>query len=95
MTTVCIFRGSTEPSAFCRYSMVTWVLPSGRSHHNLPLLRTSVSFLPRRVATRWVRGMQSSVSSLAYPNMMPWSPHRRPSHPCQHVHHQQCQGSAC
>merc|ERR1719409_1108278 len=54
MTTVWIFRGSTEPSAFCRYSIVTCVLPSGRSHHSDPSLRTSVSFLPRRVASRIV-----------------------------------------
>merc|ERR1719191_2443816 len=26
------------------------------------------------VAIEWVKGMQSSVSSLAYPNMIPWSP---------------------
>merc|ERR1719218_540628 len=44
MTTVWIFCGSTEPSDFCKYSMVTCVLPSGRSHHNLPFLRTSVNF---------------------------------------------------
>merc|ERR1711966_176749 len=48
ITTVWIFFGSTEPSAFCRYSMVTCVLPSGRSHQSRPLLRTSVSTLPRR-----------------------------------------------
>merc|ERR1719321_1539659 len=63
MTTVWIDRGSTEPSAFWRYSIVTCVLPSGRSHQRWPLLRTSVSFLPKRVAKRWVRGMQTSVSS--------------------------------
>merc|ERR1712125_211119 len=50
------------------------VFPSGRSHHNSPLLRTSVSFLPSFVATECVRGMQSAVSSVAYPNIMPWSP---------------------
>merc|ERR1719443_1694448 len=31
MTTVWIFLGSTDPSAFCRYSIVTCVLPSGLS----------------------------------------------------------------
>merc|ERR1719401_2217303 len=65
MTTVWNFRGSTEPSAFCKYSIVTCVLPSGRNHHSSPLLRTSVSVLPSFVATEWVRGMQSSVSSVA------------------------------
>eukprot|EP00438_Fugacium_kawagutii_P010525 Skav214522 [mRNA] locus=scaffold410:242630:242977:+ [translate_table: standard] len=54
--------------------MVTWVFPSGRSHQHSPLLRTSVRVLPKRVAMEWVKGMQSDVSSLAYPNMMPWSP---------------------
>merc|ERR1711959_692930 len=49
--------------------MVTCVLPSGRSHHNSPLFRTSVNFFPKRVAMECVKGMQSSVSSLAYPNM--------------------------
>merc|ERR1719375_924165 len=74
MTTVWIRRGSTEPSAFWRYSMVTWVFPSGRNHQSSPLLRTSVRVFPRRVAIECVSGMQSSVSSVAYPNMMPWSP---------------------
>merc|ERR1719272_707937 len=46
MTTVWILCGSTDPSSFCRYSIVTCVFPSGRNHHNLPLLRTSVSVLP-------------------------------------------------
>merc|ERR1719275_13998 len=64
-TTVWNFRGSTEPSAFCKYSIVTCVLPSGRNHHSSPLLRTSVSVLPSFVATEWVKGMQSSVSSVA------------------------------
>merc|ERR1719238_1184066 len=67
-------RGSTEPSGFCTYLMVSWVLPSGRSHQQVPSLRTSVKTLPSLVAIRWVRGMHDSVSSEAYPNMMPWSP---------------------
>eukprot|EP00418_Pyrodinium_bahamense_P083936 CAMPEP_0179058326 /NCGR_PEP_ID=MMETSP0796-20121207/24793_1 /TAXON_ID=73915 /ORGANISM="Pyrodinium bahamense, Strain pbaha01" /LENGTH=49 /DNA_ID= /DNA_START= /DNA_END= /DNA_ORIENTATION= len=45
------FCGSTEPSAFCKYSIVTCVLPSGLNHHSLPLFRTSVNFLPSFVAT--------------------------------------------
>merc|ERR1711904_637555 len=65
MTTVWIFKGSTEPSSHCLYSIVTWVLPSGRSHHRDPSLRTSVNFLPKRVAIRIVRGMHTSVSSEA------------------------------
>merc|ERR1719159_593802 len=74
ITTVCTLSGSTDPSEFCLYSTVTCVLPSGRNHQRLPSLRTSVSFLPRLVATRCVSGMQTSVSSLAWPNMIPWSP---------------------
>ena len=45
--------------------MVTWVLPSGLNHQSKPLLRTSVNFLPKRVAMECVSGMQSAVSSLA------------------------------
>ena len=65
MTTVWIMVGSTEPSGFWLYLMVTWVLPSGRSHHRVPSLRTSVSVLPSWVAIMWVSGMQFSVSSEA------------------------------
>merc|ERR1719183_300031 len=32
--------GVTDPSACCLYSMVTWVLPSGRSHQREPSLPT-------------------------------------------------------
>merc|ERR1712156_687248 len=56
ITTVWIFCGSTEPSSRCKYWMVTWVLPSGRNHQSNPLLRTSVSFLPKRVAMECVKG---------------------------------------
>ena len=52
MTTVWSFFGSTEPSECWTYSMVTWVLPSGLNHQSEPSLRTSVSFLPRRVETK-------------------------------------------
>ena len=49
----------------------TWVLPSGRSQGQTPFLRTSVSLYPSWVASMWVRGMSSGVSSVAYPNMWP------------------------
>ena len=65
MTTVWIMSGSTEPSAFCWYLIVTCVLPSGRSHQSEPSLRTSVRVLPSLVAIRWVSGMHDSVSSEA------------------------------
>lgn len=35
---------------------------------------TCVSLYPSWVARTWVRGMNCSVSSVAYPNMWPWSP---------------------
>merc|ERR1719487_2763497 len=57
MRTVWIFCGSTEPSAFCKYSMVTCVLPSGRNHQSLPFLRTSVNLYPKEVAMEWVNGI--------------------------------------
>ena len=43
----------------------TWVLPSGRTQSRIPFLRTSVRRAPMEVARRWVRGMSSSVSSVA------------------------------
>ena len=49
-------------------------LCSRRDHHRAPFLRTSVNFLARRVAIECVRGMASSVSTLACPNMISWSP---------------------
>eukprot|EP00969_Alexandrium_andersonii_P330220 14593240-Alexandrium_andersonii.AAC.1 len=58
-------RGSTEPSAFCMYSMVTCVLPPGRNHQRLPSLCASVSFFPNFVAMECVSGMQSSFPSVA------------------------------
>ena len=59
------------PSA---YSMVTWVLPSGRRYGTTPSLRTCV----RRRASRWASaigsGISSGVWSQAKPNIRPWSP---------------------
>ena len=40
-------------------------------HHSC---RTSFNFFHKRAGIKCGRGMVSSVSSLAYPNMMPWSP---------------------
>ena len=63
ITTVWIDVGVTEPSVCCVYLMVTCVLPSGRSHHSVPSLRTSVSLCPSLVAMRCVSGMHEEVSS--------------------------------
>ena len=62
VTMVCIFLGSTEPSAFSKCSMVTCVLPSWRTYYNLPFLRTSVGFLPKGVAMECVMGIWFPVS---------------------------------
>ena len=74
MTTVCLFLGSTDPSSRCTYSIVTRVVPSRRNHQRSQFLHTSVHVFLQRVAMECVCGMASSVSSLAYLNMMTWSP---------------------
>ena len=56
------------------YSMVTWVLPSGRRYGTRPSLRTSVNCSARRCANEIGSGMSSRVSVQAYPNINPWSP---------------------
>ena len=43
LTTVWTCWGCTDPSARCKCWKVTCVLPSGRSYHSKPLLRTSVN----------------------------------------------------
>ncbi|RHN73841.1 hypothetical protein MtrunA17_Chr2g0302941 [Medicago truncatula] len=52
-----------------KYSIVTWVFPSGLNQGHVPFLRTSVSLAPNLVARTWVKGISSGVSSVAYPNM--------------------------
>ena len=47
------------------YSMVTWVLPSGRRYGTVPFLRTSVSFSDSRCASQIGSGISSGVSSEA------------------------------
>ena len=63
-----------DRDARCAYSIVTWVLPSGRRYGSWPVRRTS----DRRRAMRWARaigsGMSSGVSRQANPNIIPWSP---------------------
>lgn len=47
------------------YSMVTWVLPSGRRYGSTPLLRTSVSRRESRCASAIGSGISSGVSEQA------------------------------
>ncbi len=68
-TTVWIRTG--RPSS---YSTVTWAFPSGRSQGISPLLRLSARRRVRRWENWMAAGMSSSVSSEAYPNIIPWSP---------------------
>ena len=58
------------------YSTVTCDFPSGRRKSICPLRRTSESRMTRRCASVSGRGMSSSVSRTAYPNIRPWSPAR-------------------
>ena len=60
MTTVCTRTG--RPSS---YSIVTWLLPSGRRYGRTPALRTSARRLASRCATAMGIGMSSSVSRQA------------------------------
>jgi len=56
------------------YSMVTCVLPSGRRPGTTPSWRTRARRSASRCASQTGSGMRLGVSSLAYPNMRPWSP---------------------
>ena len=56
------------------YSIVTWVLPSGRRYGSVPSLRTAVSCSASRWAIVIGSGISSGVSSQAKPNIRPWSP---------------------
>jgi hypothetical protein len=60
--------------------MLTCVLPSGRRYGSRPLLRTSARRYASRCASQIGIGMRSSVSSHAYPNIIPWSPAPISSH---------------
>ena len=62
LETTTVSRRVALPST---YSMVTWVLPSGRRYGTVPFLRTSVSFSASRCASQIGSGMSSGVSSLA------------------------------
>ena len=56
------------------YSTVTWDLPSGRRYFSVSERRTSAS-LRASLCANWIgRGINSSVSLHANPNMSPWSP---------------------
>ncbi len=68
-TTVSMHEG--RPASYCT---VTWLLPSGRRNPSLPSLRTDASRRVMPWASMMGRGMSSSVSVQANPNMMPWSP---------------------
>ncbi len=69
-TTTVSRRTALSPS----YSMVTWVLPSGRRYGMVPFLRTSERRFARRCARKIGNGISVGVSSVAYPNIRPWSP---------------------
>ena len=77
-TTVWIRNG--VPSAL--YSMVTWLLASGRSRASLPVLRRSACVATRRWAISIGSGISVGVSSQAKPNISPWSPAPPVSTPC-------------
>lgn len=49
----------------------TWVFESGRSHGSLPFRRNSAILALSLWARTIVRGIHSSVSSVAYPNIRP------------------------
>ena len=69
-TTTVLSRTGRRPS----YSMVTWVLPSGRRYGMVPSLRTAERRRASRCASAIGSGISSGVSEQAKPNIMPWSP---------------------
>ncbi|RAO49864.1 hypothetical protein PSN01_04585 [Micromonospora saelicesensis] len=69
-TTTVFSRTGRSPS----YSMVTWVLPSGRRYGIVPSLRTAERRRASRCASAIGSGISSGVSEQAKPNIMPWSP---------------------
>lgn len=72
-TTVCTLSGSRKP-LFCLYSTVTCVFVSGSNHGIDPFRwHSPISWFNLWDKTT-VRGISSSVSSVAYPNINPWSP---------------------
>uniref|UniRef100_A0A7C9EIA1 Uncharacterized protein n=1 Tax=Opuntia streptacantha TaxID=393608 RepID=A0A7C9EIA1_OPUST len=64
MSTVWTRTGTMAPFSLM-YSTVTWVLPSGLNQGQVPFLRTSVRRAPSLVASTWLRGINSGVSSVA------------------------------
>ena len=69
-TTTVSIRTGVKPS----YSMVTWLLASGRSQGIVPSCRNSVIRLMIRCASAIGSGISSGVSLQAKPNIIPWSP---------------------
>src|SRR6185369_12887439 len=69
-TTTVLTRFGTPRS----YSIVTWVLPSGRRNGSWPDLRASARRRAMRCASAMGSGMSSGVSRQANPNIIPWSP---------------------
>ncbi len=65
---------STRAGRPPRYSTETWVFPSGRSQGISPVVRASTRRLTRRRDHQAGAGIRASVSSQAYPNIIPWSP---------------------
>lgn len=54
-----------------RCQFLAWVLESGRSHGSVPFRRNSAILALSLWARTMVRGIHSSVSSVAYPNIRP------------------------
>ena len=65
---------STRRARLPSYSTVTWDLPSGRRKSSSPLRRASDRRCTSLCASVSGRGINSSVSRTAYPNIIPWSP---------------------
>ena len=64
----------TLTTLFPSYSTVTWVFPSGLKYSKVPFFLTSVNLLDSLWANDIGRGINSSVSLQAKPNIIPWSP---------------------
>ncbi len=56
------------------YSIVTWLLPSGRRYESVPFFLTSESLFVSLCAREIGIGISSGVSLHAKPNIIPWSP---------------------
>ena len=69
MTMVSTLKGMTAPSVSFLYSMVTWVLESGRNQPMDPSRRAVAMAALSWWASMMVLGINSGVSSVAYPNL--------------------------